>query len=47
MTIVGTRDSQLRFYPDAPHGLICTHKHLLNDDLLAFIREDRRVEAGA
>jgi non-heme chloroperoxidase len=39
--------SRLRFYPDAPHGLIYTHKHMLNDDLLAFISDDQPVKAAA
>ncbi|WP_266157678.1 alpha/beta fold hydrolase [Dyella silvatica] len=39
--------SQLGFYADAPHGLIDTHKHALNSDLLAFISEAPSIKAAA
>jgi non-heme chloroperoxidase len=32
------RNSVLKVYPGAPHGLADTHKDQLNRDLLAFIR---------
>ena len=32
------RNSVLKVYPGAPHGLADTHKDQLNADLLAFIR---------
>jgi non-heme chloroperoxidase len=28
----------LKFYKGAPHGLCTTHKHQVNEDLLAFLR---------
>jgi non-heme chloroperoxidase len=31
-------DAILKVYPEAPHGLIDTHKELLNLDLLAFLK---------
>ena len=37
------RGSVLKIYPGAPHGLPWTHKHMLNEDLLLFIRHGRRV----
>jgi non-heme chloroperoxidase len=49
--ITGVRTAQLipgcklQFYPDAPHGLIFTHKHEVNRDLLAFIEADRATDA--
>jgi non-heme chloroperoxidase len=30
------KDSTLKIYPGAPHGLTATHKDQLNADLLAF-----------
>jgi len=32
------KDSTLKIYPDAPHGLCSTHKELINADLLAFFK---------
>jgi len=32
------KDSTLKIYPDAPHGLCSTHKELINSDLLAFFK---------
>ena len=32
------RNSTLKIYTGAPHGLVDTHKDQLNSDLLAFIR---------
>jgi len=32
------KNSTLKIYSDAPHGIIYTHKDLLNADLLAFIK---------
>ena len=37
------RGSVLKIYPGAPHGLCWTHKHMLNEDLLLFIKHGRRV----
>jgi non-heme chloroperoxidase len=37
------RGSVLKIYPGAPHGLPWTHKHMLNEDLLLFIKHGRRV----
>jgi non-heme chloroperoxidase len=31
------KDSTLKVYPGAPHGLTSTHKDQVNDDLLAFL----------
>jgi non-heme chloroperoxidase len=36
------RNSVLKVYPGAPHGLADTHKDELNADLLAFLRDIRR-----
>ena len=33
------KNSTLKIYEGAPHGLADTHKDQLNDDLLAFLRE--------
>ncbi|MGH8245204.1 MAG: alpha/beta fold hydrolase [Gammaproteobacteria bacterium] len=32
------RNAQLKVYKGAPHGLCTTHKHQVNDDLLAFFK---------
>jgi non-heme chloroperoxidase len=32
------RGSTLKVYPGAPHGLCTTHKHQVNEDLLAFLK---------
>jgi non-heme chloroperoxidase len=32
------KDSTVKVYPGAPHGLCSTHKDQINDDLLAFFR---------
>jgi non-heme chloroperoxidase len=32
------KDSQLKIYPGAPHGLCSTHKDQVNADLLAFLK---------
>src|SRR5438105_7732602 len=32
------KDATLQVYPGAPHGLCTTHKNLVNEDLLAFIK---------
>lgn len=32
------KNTTLKIYPGAPHGLVETHKNLLNTDLLAFLR---------
>ncbi len=32
------KDAQLKVYPGAPHGMCTTHKHEVNEDLLAFLR---------
>ena len=32
------KDSQLKIYPGAPHGLTSTHKDQFNADLLAFLK---------
>jgi non-heme chloroperoxidase len=32
------RASNLKVYPGAPHGMCSTHKDLVNEDLLAFVR---------
>jgi non-heme chloroperoxidase len=33
------KNSTLKVYPGAPHGLPATHKDQVNADLLAFLRE--------
>jgi pimeloyl-ACP methyl ester carboxylesterase len=33
------KESTLKIYPGAPHGLASTHKDQVNADLLAFIKE--------
>ena len=33
------------YYPGLPHGLTATHADIVNRDLLAFIRQDRRMVA--
>ena len=33
------KNSTLKIYPGAPHGLTSTHKDQLNADLLAFLKE--------
>ena len=33
------KDSTLKVYPGAPHGLCSTHKGQINEDLLAFYKE--------
>lgn len=32
------KDAKLKVYEGAPHGMATTHKHQVNDDLLAFIK---------
>ena len=32
------KDSKLKIYPGAPHGLCSTHKNLVNEDLFAFFK---------
>jgi len=32
------KNSTLKIYPGAPHGLTSTHKHQFNEDLLAFLK---------
>jgi non-heme chloroperoxidase len=32
------KNAKLKVYPGAPHGMCTTHKHQVNEDLLAFIR---------
>ena len=32
------KTATLKVYPGAPHGLMATHKAMLNNDLLAFIQ---------
>lgn len=51
--ITGLRTAQLipgcalRFYPDAPHGLIFTHKHEVNRDVLAFIEAEHVTDPAS
>lgn len=33
------KNGTLKIYPGAPHGMCTTHKHQVNEDLLAFIRK--------
>ncbi len=33
------KNATLKIYPGAPHGMCTTHKHQVNEDLLAFIEE--------
>jgi len=35
------------YYPGAPHGLTATHQEKVNADLLAFLKEVRRVSTAA
>lgn len=39
-------NSRLEIYENAPHGLYLTHGDRLNDDLLAFVREDVPASVG-
>jgi non-heme chloroperoxidase len=32
------KKATLKVYPGAPHGMCTTHKHMVNEDLLAFIK---------
>ncbi|RYD60766.1 MAG: alpha/beta hydrolase, partial [Verrucomicrobiaceae bacterium] len=32
------KNATLKVYEGAPHGMATTHKHQVNDDLLAFIK---------
>jgi non-heme chloroperoxidase len=32
------KDSRLKVYPGAPHGMCSTHKDQVNTDLLAFLK---------
>src|SRR5450432_2737018 len=38
------KNSTLKIYQGAPHGLICTHKEKLNADLLVFLEIEKLVE---
>jgi non-heme chloroperoxidase len=40
------RNAQLKIYKGAPHGLCSTHKHQVNEDLLAFIKGERLAMAA-
>jgi non-heme chloroperoxidase len=33
------KNSKLKVYPGFPHGMCTTHKNVINEDLLAFLRE--------
>ena len=39
------KDSILKVYEGAPHGLIDTHKEQLNVDLLTFLKSEKLVSA--
>jgi len=39
------KDSTLKVYPGLPHGMCSTHKDLINEDLLAFIKAPSLVAA--
>jgi non-heme chloroperoxidase len=32
------KDTELKVYPGAPHGLFATHREQFNADLLAFVK---------
>jgi non-heme chloroperoxidase len=40
------KNAQLKVYKGAPHGLCSTHKHQVNEDLLAFFKGQRLAMAA-
>ena len=40
------KNSTLKVYAGAPHGLTATHKEQLNADLLSFLKAEKLVGAG-
>jgi non-heme chloroperoxidase len=40
------KNSTLKVYKGAPHGLTATHKEQLNTDLLAFLKAEKIISAG-
>jgi non-heme chloroperoxidase len=40
------KNAQLKIYKGAPHGLCSTHKHQVNEDLLAFFKGQRLAMAA-
>jgi non-heme chloroperoxidase len=41
------KNAKLKIYTRAPHGLCTTHKQQVNEDLLAFIKDDKISEGGS
>lgn len=41
------KDAVLKIYPGLPHGMPQTHKDLINEDLLAFVRQPQTAATGA
>ena len=39
------KDATLKVYPGLPHGMCSTHKDLINDDLLAFVKGEKAASA--
>ena len=40
------KNAKLKIYKGAPHGLCTTHKEQVNEDLLAFIKDDKISEVA-
>ena len=45
LTVKLVKNAELKVIPGAPHGMCTTHKHIINEALLAFIRGEG-VESG-
>jgi non-heme chloroperoxidase len=41
------KNATLKIYKGAPHGLCTTHKQQVNEDLLAFIKDDKTSEGAS
>lgn len=41
------KDAVLKIYPGLPHGMPQTHKDLINEDLLEFVRQPQTAATGA
>lgn len=39
------KDATLKVYPGLPHGMCSTHKDLINEDLLAFVKGEKAASA--
>ena len=40
------KDATLKVYPGLPHGMCSTHKDLINEDLLAFVKGEKSAAAS-